>query len=249
MQKSVPNVPSYDEFFGLEDNFLDDADFEAENDDEDIKKMLLIMLGLLEEFYIERMYETAYYYSSEQFQDDIIKFNGELKDNLYVLFSAYISGLTTDYNIKWNLPDSAVAVKIELEEMINSGIDSVTHTLYYDLKDKADFYTSMATTAGTFSPHANFRRAIKRLTNQVDYKGNHIRKVIDRGYDEFVYGQDALFEWVCSGINTCAWCYEIEAMGAMPLSYFPVDHINGRCVLRPVNPDEYSKEYLNARRD
>ena len=77
----------------------------------------------------------------------------------------------------------------------------------------------------------------------MDFKGHHIRKIMERKYQEFVYGQEALFTWQCSGINTCAWCYEIEAKGAMPLSWFPIDHINGRCKLKPVNPDEYSEEY------
>jgi hypothetical protein len=71
---------------------------------------------------------------------------------------------------------------------------------------------------------------------------HHVEKVVERDYLTFVYGQEALFRWRCSGINTCAWCYEIEAMGAMPLSWFPVDHINGRCVLIPENPDKFSDE-------
>ena len=116
--------------------------------------------------------------------------------------------------------------------------------LYYDLKDKADFYTELSLTTGSFSPHANFRRAVKKLTNQVDFKSNHVWKLINRKYDEFIYGQDALFTWNCSGINTCDWCYSIEAKGAMPLSWFPLDHIHGRCVLKPVNPNVYSDEYM-----
>ena len=201
------------------------------------------MLGLMEEFYILHMYDEAYYYASEQFKEDIDNFNAELKDNLLVLFSSFITDLAIEYDLKYGRPSVMVDLQIELEELINSGIDAVTMTLYYDLKDKADFYTELSMTTGSFSPHGNFRRAIKKLTNQIDYKGNHIRKIIDRKYNEFVYGQDALFNWVCSGINTCPWCYTIEAKSPMPLSWFPLDHINGRCRLVPVNPDEYSEEY------
>jgi len=245
LQKSVPNVPTHEEFFGLDDNILTDNEFELDNDDEEVKKMLLIMLGLLQEFYIEHMYDTAYYYASEEFEEDIKQFNSELKDNLLVLFSAYIGSLTTELDLTWKLPTDTVKIKLELEELINSGIDSVTSTLYSDLKDKADFYTLLAMTTGAFSPHSNFRRAVKKLANQIDFKGHHIKKTIERKYDEFVYGQDALFTWHCTGINTCAWCYEIEAKGAMPLSWFPLDHINGRCWIEPVYPDEYSEEYTN----
>lgn len=239
----VHEVPTHEEFFGLDDNILTDSEFEVDNDDEEVKRMLLIMLGLLQEFYILHMYDTAYYYASGQFKEDIDKFNSDLKDNLLVLFNSFMTSIVTEYDATWKIPNGTVDIAIEMEELINSGIDSVTSMLYYDLKDKADFYTVLSDTTGTFSPHSNFRRAVKRLANQVDFKGHHIRKIIDRKYNEFVYGQEALFTWHCSGINTCAWCYSIEAMGAMPLSWFPLDHINGRCVLKPVYPDEYSEEY------
>lgn len=243
LAKSVPNVPTHEEYFGLDDNTLDDEEFETESKDDKLQKMLLVMLGLLQEFYLIHMYDTAYYYANEQFEIDIAKLNATLKDNLMVLFEEYVNELTTDLDVAWSIPANTVDIMIDLEEIVNSGVDAVTSMLYYDLKDKADFYTDLSMTTGSFSPHANFRRAVKRLTNQVDFKGHHIRKIIDRKYQEFVYGQDALFIWVCSGRNTCAWCYEIESMGAMPLSWFPLDHINGECVLRPVNPDSYSKEY------
>ena len=243
LQKSVHNIPTHEEYFGLVDNIIEDWEFESDNDDDDIKKMLVVMLALLQEFYIEHMYDTAYYYASEQFKEDINSFNDYLKDNLLVLFTEYVLKLSTDLDAEWKIPTGTVSISLELEEIINSGLDSVITMLYYDLKDKADFYTKLALTTGSFSPHSNFRRAIKKLTNQIDFKGHHIQKVINRKYDEFVYGQDAQFYWVCSGINTCAWCYEIESVGAMPLSWFPLDHINGRCVLKPVYPDVYSEEY------
>ena len=248
MQKSVPNAPTHEEFFGLDDNILTDRDFDADSDDDKIKKMLIIMLGLMEEFYILHMYDEAYYFASEQFKEDMDNFNAELKDNLLVLFSSFMVDLALEYDVKYGIPSDLVQFQIELEELINSGIDAVTMTLYYDLKDKADFYTELSMTTGSFSPHSNFRRAIKRLANQVDYKGHHIQKIIDRKYNEFVYGQDALFTWHCTGINTCAWCYEIESKGAMPLSWFPLDHINGRCWLEPVNPDKFSDEYMRLKK-
>lgn len=239
----VSEIPSHEEFFGLSDNILADSEFEPDNDDKDIKKMILIMLGLMQEFYILHMYDTAHYYASEQFKEDIEAFNMELKDNLLVLLTSFMTSKVTELDALWKIPAGTVDIPIDLEEIIQSGVDSVTMMLYYDLKDKADFYTDLSLTTGSFSPHANFRRAVKKLTNQVDFKGNHVWKLINRKYDEFVYGQDALFTWNCSGINTCDWCYSIEAKGAMPLSWFPLDHINGRCVLKPVNPEVYSDEY------
>lgn len=247
--KAVPNVPSHEEFFGLTDNFIDDDEFESDNSDDDVRKMIVVMLALLQEFYILHMYDSEYYFSSEQFNDDIRQFNSELKDNLLVLFTEYMNILTTNLDVKWNIPTGTVTIPLELKEIIDTGVDSVTNTLYYDLLDKAVYYTELSMTTGAFSPHGNFRRAIKRLTNQVTFKGHSIRKIIERKYDEFVYGQEALGRWVCSGVNTCAWCYEIEAMGAMPLSWFPIDHINGNCRIVMENPNGYSEEYNMIRRE
>lgn len=243
MAKSVPNSPNFEEYFGLDDNILTDEEFEPDNDDEKIKKMLIIMLGLLEEFYIEHMYESVQYYASEKFKEDIDEFKVTLKDNWLVLLTSFMDELVNEYDAEWKIPAGTVDIPMELEEIVSSGIDSVVNTLYYDLKDKADFYKEMIIITGAFVAHSNYRRAVKRLVNQIDFKGNHIEKIINRKYQEFIYGQEALFTWHCSGINTCTWCYSIEAKGAMPLSWFPLDHINGRCVLKPVNPDVFSDEY------
>lgn len=244
--KSVHEVPTHEEYNGLDDNYLVDEEFEPDEEDEKKKKLLAIILALYQEFYILHMYDGEWYYASEQFELDIGEFNTLLKDNLLVLFKEYATELTTDLAVKWNIPVDTVDVALDLEVLVDGAIDTVTRTLFYDLKDKADYYTVMDT-SGKFVPHGNFRRSLRRLHNQIDYKAQSIEKQIDRKYLEFVYGQEALFTWQCTGINTCAWCYEIEAMGAMPLSWFPVDHVNGNCWLEPLLPDVYSDEYLEVR--
>lgn len=240
---SVSEIPSYEEFFGLLDNAIDDEDLEVKEDDENIKKMIAIALSLLEEFYLEYQYADEYEIASERFKDRIDEFNTELKELLVTLFTSYILEIQRIQDIEYVLPTGMVETTIDVIPVIESGVDSVTETLYVDLKNKADFYKELAITTGTFSLHSNFRRAIRKLQNVISNNAHHTQKVIEREYLSFVYGQEALFKWRCSGINTCAWCYEIEAMGEMPLSWFPVDHINGRCVLIPVKPDEYSDEY------
>lgn len=248
LAKSVYNVPTHEEFFGLDDNYLEDEEFEEKEDkDEKLKKILAIMLALLQEFYLLHQFDTEYYFSSEQFAEDIQAFNMELKDNLKVLLIEFINQKNIEYASEWNMPSDIIDIDFEIDEIIDSGIDSVTDTLYADLKDKSDFYKYVATSVGIFSPHSNFRRALKKLTNAVEFRTDYIGKLVERDYLEFVYGQEALFTWHCTGINTCAWCYEIEAMGAMPLSWFPIDHIRGRCWKEPLDPDNFSDEYLKVR--
>ena len=243
----VHEVPSYEEFFGLVNNEIDDDEFASDNQDEKIKQMIAIALALLQDFYLEHMYYTEFYIASEEFEEEIRILNQDLKDLLYSLFSNYIEEVQGELNMEYSIPFGTIETDVDLETVINSGVDTVTDTLYADLKNKADFYKDVAIVSGVFSVHANFRRAIKRLTNQIDYNAQYTRNRINREYLRFIYGQEALFYWRCTGINTCAWCYEIEAMGAMPLSWFPVDHPNGGCWLEPVLPDVYSDEYVEIR--
>lgn len=240
----VHEVPSFEEFYGLINNEIDDDEFDVENKDEEIQNILLVALGLLQEFYLIHMYDNEYYILSDEFYDEITNFNILLKENLHLSFSKYFDKLQSDYNLQYDIPNGTVELKLDLENTLNSAVDSVTETLYTDLKAKADFYHEVAITTGMFSLHANFRRAIKRLSNVIDNNAQYSKHIIEREYLSFVYGQEALYYWRVSGRNTCPWCYEIEAMGAMPLSWFPVDHPNGHCWLEPANPDEYSDEYL-----
>lgn len=239
----VHEVPSYEEFYGLIDNELDDEEFDSDKDDEKIRKMITIALSLLQEFYLIHKYDNEYYIASDLFEEELKEFNQFLKENLMVLFTKYFEELSTELDLKYNLPSNEIKVDVDFEEVINSGVDSVTDTLYTDLKNKADFYKDVVIVTGVFSLHSNFRRAVKKLKNVIDYNAQYGRNVVEREYLSFIYGQEALFHWNVTGVNTCPWCYEMEAMGAMPLSWFPVDHPNGGCWLTPANPDEYSDRY------
>ena len=243
----VHDVPSYEEFYGLIDNEIGDDEFDSDIEDEKIKKMIVIALSLLQEFYISHMYDTEYTILTDEFEKEISDFNTQLKDLLISLFATYIGEVQNELDLEYVIPSNHIKTDVDLETVIDSAVDTVTDTLYVDLKNKANFYRDVAITTGMFSPHANFRRAIKRLSNHIDYNAQYTRNRITREYQSFVYGQEALFYWRVSGRNTCAWCYEMEAMGAMPLSWFPVDHPNGHCWLVPVLPDVYSDEYVELR--
>lgn len=243
----VHEVPSYEEFFGLIDNEIDDEEFDSDNKDERIKEMIAIALSLLQEFYIAHMYDTEYTILSDEFEHEIDDFNSQLKELLVSLFSTYIAEVQNELDLEYTIPTGFIKTDVDLDAVIDSAVDTVTDTLYVDLKNKANFYKDVAITTGMFSLHSNFRRAIKRLSNHIDYNAQYTENRIVREYQSFVYGQEALFYWRVSGVNTCAWCYEMEAMGAMPLSWFPVDHPNGRCVLVPVLPDVYSDDYTELR--
>lgn len=243
----VHDSPSYEEFFGLIDNEISDEEFDSEHKDEKIKEMIAIALSILQEFYILHMYDSEFYILTDEFKEEIDDFNVDLKEILMSLFVSYIDDVQGELDLEYVIPTGTITTDVDLKTVIDSAVDTVTDTLYADLKNKATFYKDVAITTGMFALHSNFRRAIKRLTNHIDYNAQYTRNRITREYQSFVYGQEALFYWRVSGINTCAWCYEMEAMGAMPLSWFPVDHPNGMCWLEPVLPDVYSDDYIEIR--
>lgn len=243
LKVKVPQIPSYEEFYGLTDNVVSDDEFESDNKDEKIKELITIALSLLQDFYLDVQYYTEYDIVNGNFEKKLADFNVELKESLLQLFNDYFDDLHIDESIEYEIPVNTVRSEFDLENVLNSGVDSVTNTLYSDLKNKADFYHDVAITTGMFSLHADFRRAIRKLSNKISGNAEYTKSRVQRDFLEFVYGQEALFRWVVSGRNTCAWCYEIEAMGAMPLSWFPVDHPNGGCRLVPDKPDEYSDDY------
>lgn len=247
LKYSVPQAPTYEEFYGLIDNELEDEEFEPNEKDEKIRELLVIVLSLLQDFYIEHMYDNEYLIVSEEFEEQLNGLNTHLKELLLSLFSDYVNKVQNELDIQYVIPTGTVSSDFDLEAVIDSGVDMVTTQLYSDLKNKADFYRDVAITTGVFSLHSNFRRAIKRLSDMVRNNAQYTERRIIRSYLEFVYGQEKLFYWRVSGINTCNWCYEMEAMGAMPLSWFPVDHPNGNCWLEPVIPDDYSDEYIILR--
>lgn len=247
MKHSVSQVPTYEEFFGLVDNEITDDEWDSDVDDEKKKELIVLLLSILEEFYLDVQYYSAYDILTDEFETKIADLNSRLKDSLLYLLIHFITDVQTEYDVKYSIPSNIVDSDVNVEAVVDSGIDRVTDTLYSDLKDKATFYQKSAMTTGVFSLHSNFRRAIKNLSNIGLWNTHYIEKSIERDYLSFVYGQEALARWKVSGINTCPWCYEMEAMGEMPISWFPVDHVNGRCWLEIVNPNEYSDEYKEIR--
>ena len=239
------SITSYEEFYGIINNELQDKDFDSNNiKDEEIKKIVVLALSLLQDFYLHVQYYTEYDVLTEDFERKLSELNIELKESISRLFDDYVNSLHLEYDVEYKLPsDDIVKSSFDLNNVLDSGVDRVTNQLRDDITNKAHFYRDVAITAGMFSLHADFRRAVKQLSSVIDNNAQYTRNRVEREYLEFVYGQEALFQWVTAGRNTCAWCYEVEAMGAMPLSYFPVDHPNGHCSLKPVYPDDYSYEY------
>lgn len=242
----VSEVPSFEEFFGLNHDGLTYTDWvESKEKDTDVLMIINAILIILQEFYNEHRYDTPKEWLNDSMKKEFNNLNKEIYTELLESLDNYIELVQEKYDAKYKLPYGKVEAEVYYDDIINSGVDTVVDTLYNDIRHKADFYNSMTLTTGIFTIEANFRRAIKRLSDIISNNAHHGEKIVERKYLEFVYGEDALFDWIPSGINTCPWCYAIAEECPLPLSSLPVDHINGRCSIVPHYPDKYSTEYVD----
>ena len=243
---SVTNIPTFEEFFGIVDNELTDSDFTGKTDDEEVNKIITALLLVLQGFYLEHRYYTPTDVLGERFKSDLNDLREELYTTLLALMNGYEAMVVNENNIEYVIPDGVVELDFDLTDSLKDGIDDVINQLDSEIRNKASFF-AVATVAGSFSLHSNFRRAVKRLSQNVDFNAQFAKKLIDRTFLKFVHGEEALYDWIPSGINTCEWCYMIADRSPMPLSMLPVDHINGRCRVRLHTPDVYSDEYKEIR--
>ena len=243
---SVTNIPTYEEFFGIVDNELTDSDFRGDTDDDEVNKIITSLLLILQRFYLQHRYYSVEDVLGDGFKSDLEDLRNELYSTLLVLMSDYEDGVVNENNVEYVIPDGTVDFDFDLTDSLKDGIDDVVNQLGSEIKSKASYF-AVATVAGSFSLHSNFRRAVKRLSQNVEFNAQFAKKLIDRTFLGFVHGEEALYDWIPSGINTCEWCYMIADRSPMPLSALPVDHINGRCRVRLHTPDVYSDEYKEIR--
>ena len=242
----VHEIMSFEEFYGLDDRVLEASEWVCDKEDEKICEMVNRLLVIMQEFYNEHKYDTPQEWMNLQGQ--IRELNHELYTELQKIFMDYTDEIEDKEDEKWFIPfDYNVEVDINFDDILSAGVNKVTDRMYNDILSKASYYAIMPITAGAFSVYANFRRAIKEITDLVDFNAQDSRKEIERIYLEFVYGTDALFDWVTSGINTCEWCYYIESLNPQPLGALPIDHVNGGCRIIAHDPSNYSDEYRELR--
>ena len=241
-KRVVTDVVGFEEFFGIDHNVLEASEWVCSHEDERIAGMVNHILVIMQLFYQEHEYDTPQQWAN--LEHEIRELNHELYTELQKIFMDYTDELEDEQNQLWAIPYGYVQVDLSFDDVLSAGVDGITNRLFDDIREKALFTTTLLfTTAGAFQVYSNFRRAIKELTNLVDFNAQHGQKAIERIYLEFVYGEDALFNWVTSGRNTCEWCYYIESLNPQPLSAMPVDHINGGCSIVPNNPKDYTYEY------
>ena len=238
-------VQSFDEFYDLADNFLEASDFTGNATDENLDKLLAMILVLLQEFYTTHKYDDTTTVMNSSFRNDIERLRLDLINVLGSGVDEYVSYLQSVYALKYVDEDTSGVVFDDYKPVLDSMVDAMIYQLYYDAYGKAVYYESMmGKFAKDYNINSNVRRLVKRLVNGFNNNFQAIHGGVERKFLEFVYGEDHLFYWVPSGVNTCAWCYMLADLGPLPLKEFPKDHPNGNCRLVPI--EEYFDDFWSV---
>lgn len=242
----VHEVMSFEEFFGLDSKVLEASEWVCTHENDKVCEMVNNVLVIMQMFYNNHKYDTPAEWMN--LQGEIRELNHELYTELQKIFMDYTDELEEEQDQLWFIPYGYdIEIDLDFDEILSTRVNAITDRLYNDILSKASYYVIMPITTGMFNVYSDFRRAIKDLTNLVDFNAQNGRNVIERAYLEFVYGKDALFDWVTSGRNTCEWCYYVESMNPQPLGALPVDHVNGGCRIVPHDPTNYTDEYSRLR--
>ena len=244
-------IPSFDEYYDLVDNYLDSNDFTITVNDEERERIITQLIVIIENFYNTHQYITINEVLNGSFDEDLKELKTTLKQEANNLLEEYITTIKLEQDTQYDIPQGIVEVDDRFGDVIDSSVDAVTNQLRDDVTTKAHYYSifmmPQTSTSITFNMNSNFKRFVDRFKDGIDFNFQAVKGTVERKYLSFVYGENALFYWVPSGRNTCAWCYMIAGMGAMPLSAFPKDHPNGACQLIPANPNKYSDIYQAIR--
>lgn len=240
----IHEVVPFEEFYGLNDYSLESVDWVNTNLDSTSRDMVNEVLVVLQFFYNEHKDDSV----NEWLQLKKMGLRKELLDVLNKVFNTCFDDLVDEQNNLWSLPVDFVLVEHwQWREVFKYRVDAILDKLFGDIYSKAVYYRDFPMPAGSFQVESDFKRSIRGLTNLVDYNTGNTVKWVEREYLVFVYGEDALFNWICSGVNTCEWCYSVERGNPYRLSELPLDHINGHCKIVPVYPDDFTDDYLKVR--
>lgn len=216
-------------------------DFSANSSyDSDEQFVILMCLAILEAYYEQY---------NNQSPTDLLKTITEDMDTFKESLSSegmkYIEDAVNEkFNEELNeyqIPENTILPDYN-SLVILAGIDALVNQLRDDLRAKAIYYANNLSNS-PFSVKPNFERAIKRINDVIGTGLINAKEKSHRNVSKFVYGENALFYWVCMmDAKTCAWCRSQAKSDPRPIDEWELDHPYGRCTLKPVS-EEFSDDY------
>lgn len=208
--------------------------------DTDEQFVILMCLALLEEYY-----ELYHDLTPQELLDTITMDMDSFKDELSSEAKRYVEeAVDKHFNTileEYKIPSNTITPDYN-ETVILAGITSLINQLHDDLKAKAIYFANNLANS-PFDVNPNFKRAVKRINDVIGTGLIHAKEKSYREVSKFVYGEDALYKWVCKmDAKTCSWCRSQARSEPRVIDDWELDHPFGRCTLVPVS-EEFSDEY------
>jgi DNA-directed RNA polymerase subunit H (RpoH/RPB5) len=244
----ITEIPSFDEFFGLDNENISSDEFTPTLDGEiDEQLMLVAILTYYLTLYEEYQYKTPEYIlknlpqSIETLKEKVEKTSVKELESIanthkigvlekYGIHPKVMPKITLDYNINNTI------------EVIKSSVKATLNQLRDDIETKALVFKDAMIKSENFNIKSNFKRAIRKTKNYVRFNAQNIKQKVTRAIQKFVHGPGMEYFWTVAGRNTCSTCYAWARLPPQTIEMWPLDHPNGKCSLRPVS-DKTTVEY------
>lgn len=228
------------------DKLADLFGYEAHEEDLDEKEYALAILMLLETFYRKYNTKSLNYYTNH-FDDDCKKLEEQLLKKNETYFNKYASNKRKQELLKYEIPSSKhkQIPQFNLQstkEVMELTIKKAINYLREDVALKIKVWKDRQEKESEFQVNEKLNRFVKDIKKGIKYTTNLVYQKTMRGTQEFVYGSDARFRWVCGGSDPCSWCRLQEKKDPQPLNAWAFDHMNGYCYLEP-SDDKTSKAF------
>lgn len=250
LTKTVTEVPSYEEYFGLDNTEIREEEWSPSIDDEDEQIMLIALLLLLSSFY-----DTVKDKSPDLIINQIPGITENYRTQMSLLSESELNKITQSYRVKiieeYGISGQAspfVPLKYDITntlQTVKNSINATLNQLRDDILVKAQTFRDTLRRVKDFNVRSNFQRAIRRTKNFVRFNAQMVKQKVTRATQRFVYGEDMKYFWVPAGHNTCKWCWNLSRLPAKLMDEWPFDHPNGNCVLEPVS-DKTTQEFQDA---
>ena len=250
LTRAVTEVPSHEEYFGLDETEITKDEWKPSVDDKDEEIMLIALLLLLSSFYDEvkdKSPEAVMNYVPEQTEMYRAKISLAAESELNKLTQSYRVKVLENYELAAEAsPHLSLQYDITATlQTIRNSINATLNQLRDDILVKAQTFKDTLRRAKDFNVRSNFQRAIRRTRNFVRFNAQMVKQKVTRATQRFVHGENMKYFWVPSGHNTCKWCWNLSRLPAKLMDEWPFDHPNGNCGLEPES-DKTTQEYRDA---
>ena len=238
----VKQIEEFEDYYNLDEDDDDEFLFYAPTRF-DVDEQLVIVACLM---LLESRYRVLKSMTPQRIVDEIDEMIDSLNIELTDTAISKIDSTVYDYFNKlmksYNVPLKYVEQDTSMYDILEQSITTLCNQLKGEIKQKSMFFKDNLS-KDTFNILPNFKRAVQRVIDAVGGNLIYSKEKTKRNVDEFVYGSDKLYYWLTANDDkVCAWCQLQQSLPPRRLSEIPLDHINGRCELEPVDYT-YSDEY------